>query len=160
MKYPKALIICMAVISVIVIIFIIDNYVPVLARKYYVYSFVSCATDNGADFEALVREGTIKTIKEESWNSKSLATGKKLRSYLFGNKTSVWGYGEYALLLHYAYQYANVKGDKEIKGLVKNKFDKAFISNGVKIIRNDQVAYGNVAIDLYLDTPLHLVLNT
>lgn len=151
MKYPKALIICMAVISVIVIIFIIDNYVPVLARKYYVYSFVSCATDNGADFEDLVRKATIKTIKEESWNAKPLATRTTMSSY-FRNKTSVFDYGEYALLLHYAYQYANVKGDKEIKGLVKNKFDKAFFSNGVKIIRNDQVAYGNVAIDLYLDT--------
>lgn len=130
MKYPRALIICMAVISVIVIIFIIDNYVPVLARKYYVYSFVSCATDNGADFEALVREGTIKTIREESWNSKSLATSKNLRSYLFRNKTSIWGYGEYALLLHYAYQYATVNNDTEIKDLVKNKFDKVFLSNG------------------------------
>lgn len=153
MKYPRALIVCVAIMLVVIIIFITDNYVPVLARKYYVYSFVSCATDNGADFEALVRESTIKTIKEESWNSKSLATSKSLRSYLLRNKTSVWGYGEYALLLHYAYQYADVKGDKEIKELVKNKFDKAFVSNGGgKIIRNDQVAYGNVAIDLYLDT--------
>lgn len=153
MKYPRALIICMAVMSVIIIIFIIDNYVPVLARKYYVYSYASCVTDNGADFEALVRKGTIKTIKEESWNSKPLATSKSLKSFLLRNKISVWGYGEYALLLHYAYQYANVKGDKEIKKLVKNKFDKAFILNGGgKIIRNDQVAYGNVAIDLYLDT--------
>lgn len=153
MKYSRALIICMAVISVIIIIFIIDNYVPVLARKYYVYSYASCVTDNGADFEALVRKGTIKTIKEESWNSKPFATSKSLKSFLLRDKISVWGYGEYALLLHYAYQYANVKGDKEIKELIKNKFDKALISNGGgKIIRNDQVAYGNVAIDLYLDT--------
>lgn len=151
MKYPRTLIICVAVMSVIIIIFIIDKYVPVLAKKYYVYSYASCETDNGADFEALVRKGTIKTIKEESWNVKPLATRTTMSSY-FRNKTSVFDYGEYALLLHYAYQYANVKGDKEIKGLVKNKFDKAFISNGVKIIRNDQVAYGNVAIDLYLDT--------
>lgn len=152
MKNTWALIICMAVMSFIIIIFVTDNYVPVLAKKYYAYSFTSCSTDNGADFEALVREGTIKTIKEESWNNKSLATSKNLRAYLFRNKPSVWGYGEYALLLHYAYQYANVNNDTEIKELVKNKFGKFLSNGGDKIVRNDQIAYGNVAIDLYLDT--------
>ena len=123
MKYSRALIVCVAIMLVVIIIFITDNYVPVLARKYYVYSFVSCATDNGADFEDLVRKATIKTIKEESWNAKPLATRTTMSSYLLRNKTSVFDYGEYALLLHYAYQYADVKGDKEIKELVKNKLN-------------------------------------
>ncbi len=153
MKYSKLLNLCMAIFSVICMVLIINDNVPTLAKKYFTYSFSSCSIDNGDEFEVIVREGTIKTIKEESWNNKPFANSKSLTSYLFKRKTSVYGFGEYALLLHYAYQYANIKDDKEIKELVKNKFDMAFISNaGEGVLRNDQVAYGNVAIDLYLET--------
>lgn len=152
-KYSKVILTCMAAFSVICITIIVNNNVPTLAKKYYTYCFSSLSTDNGDEFEEIVRKGTIMTIKEESWNSKPLVNSKSLISYFFKKKTSVYGYGEYALLLHYAYQYANIKDDKEIKELVKNKFDNAFIFNAAGgIIRNDQVAYGNVAIDLYLET--------
>ena len=108
MNYSKVLLKCMAVLSVICTVFIINDKVPALAKKYYTYSFSSCSKDNGDEFEVVVREGTIKTIKEESWNSKPLANSKSLTSYLLKKNISVYEYGEYALLLHYAYQYANI----------------------------------------------------
>ena len=133
--------------------YIINEYDDIIVGRYYDWAFVPAQVSDGRSFEILIRNGTYETIKEETWNTKLLANTKSVISYLRSPKISVYEYGEYALLLHYAYQYAKVKDDIEIKELVKKKFDKVYIVNGGgKIIRNDQVAYGNVAIDLYLDT--------
>lgn len=85
-------------------------------------------------------------IDKETW-SKHPLTGKgsfikKLRPI------SVWDYGEYGLLLHYAYSYAKKKNDVELIALIKTKFDKA-LENGIQVKRSDQIAYGNVALDLF-----------
>ena len=154
MKQKYKFAICCLVTAVIVQV---ANYVnrmgPLWASDYYNASFVSAKTDNAESFEKLIRDACYHMIEAEGkYKIKSLPRYRSVWSYLTRDRsTTEYGYGEYALLMHYSFLYAKRKGDVELQELIRNKFDKGFRNNsgGGIIERQDQIAYGNVAIDLY-----------
>jgi len=120
---------------------------PSALKLYYEKTFTPLNVSDEVAFESLLRNNVYDVIDKESWSKHPLAgTGsliKRLR-----NKVPVWEYGEYGLLLHYAFLYAKEKNDTTLIALIKAKFDSA-LENGLLVKRNDQIAYGNIALDLY-----------
>lgn len=135
----------------------IDRYVPKVIMQYYVQSFHSAESTNGASFEILVRDGTYNAINEESWGGQWYANKSTLREILRAayrkklhmSATPVHEYAEYALLMHYAFLYAEQVEDSDMLYLVQTKFDKYYRGEGDRFARVDQAPYGNVALDLY-----------
>lgn len=127
-----------------------DKYAPKAAMRYYKSSFKSAETSDGEKFESLLREGTYRMIDDESWGTKPYANKTSLWGMICSrNDTPVGEYGEYALLMHYAFLYAEQKGDSDLIDLIQSKFDKYYRQGTTAIVRTDQIAYGNVALDLF-----------
>ena len=120
---------------------------PSVLKVYYEKTFTPLSVSDADSFEAVVRNNVYDVINSESWSKHPLA-GKGSFIKRLRNRISVWEYGEYGLLLHYAFSYAKKKNDAELIALIKQKFDKA-LENGLLVRRSDQIAYGNVALDLF-----------
>ena len=138
-------------LSLFLIVFITNEKIPKIANKYYLWTYREANNIDSAEFEFLIRKASIDCIKNKRWDTPLvlLANSSSLLNYL---RTSipVFEYGEYGYLLHYSYLYGILNNDNEIKGLVKDMFDGQCL--GKRITRNDQVTYGNVALDLYTET--------
>ena len=120
---------------------------PSALKVYYEKTFTPLNVSDSNSFEALLRNNVYDVINMESWNKHPLA-GKGSLVKRLRNRIPVWEYGEYGLLLHYAFSYAKNKNDTMLIALIKQKFDNA-LENGLQIKRSDQIAYGNVALDLF-----------
>lgn len=138
-------------VFIIMLLLLGNIYIPQIASKYYNWTYVAASTDEPDSFEQLLRDGVIETIKNESWNV-PLGSYQSLLQFLNGD-ISVYGYGEFGYLMHYAYLFGEEKKDSELTNLIKYKFDNSVLGGG--IIRNDQTPYGLVAIDLYKDSHDH-----
>ena len=142
------------VIALIAIFALVDRSIPSLTRYYYRHTYNPLNVKNGAEFEECIRDATYELIASESWGTRPMASCMSFSHFYYkkifdGN--NVIGYGEYGYLLHYAFLYAKKKNDQEMMSLIKDKFDKSWLKD-LPIERIDQAAYGNVAIDLYLET--------
>lgn len=139
-----------AILVVLLIgLYVANQYAPKAVMKYYVHTFKSAETSDGEQFEKLLRDGTYKLIQKESWGTKPYANKASLWKMVCPKSAvSVGGYGENALLMHYAFLYAEHKKDSDLMKLVQSKFDKFYRTGNVQVVRNDQIAYGNVALDL------------
>lgn len=134
-------------VMITVLVFVANNTFTDFMRVYYRWSYQSINSKNGIELEKSLRDAVYEIIDQESWADKPMGNKTTLCSYLIRPKVSVYGFGEYGYLFHYAYLYAKKKHDTRLIELIKKKFEKFELSE-----RNDQVAYGNVAIDLFLET--------
>lgn len=134
-------------LCIIIGLFGFNQLFPSVLKSYYEKTFTPLNVSDEVAFESLLRNNVYDVIDRESWSKHPLAgTGsliKRLRS-----KVPVWEYGEYGLLLHYAFSYAKNKNDAALLALIKQKFDNA-LENEFRVKRSDQIAYGNVALDLF-----------
>ena len=126
----------------------VDYQAPKIAKAYYSSSFEGVSTSNGMEFENTVYNGVINQLKRKYVSDHAIIYQKAYHEVLFAKKISVFQYGEYGLLMHYAFLYAKQKKDNELMNQIRNKFDLGFAKEN-NIVRTDQVTYGNVAIDLY-----------
>ena len=155
MKLKYIFAICCLVTAVIVHeINYVNKMGPLWASDYYNASFVSAKTDNSEFFEKLIRDANYQLIETEGkYMSKPLVGYRSIWAWLTRDRSfSQYSYGEYALLMHYTFLYAQHKNDVSLIQLIQKKFDDGFRVGGAKIVRQDQIAYGNVAIDLYKQT--------
>ncbi len=150
----KIILTCLVTAILFLLMVYVNNKAPQWAYKFHEQDYASLVGMDNSEFEQRIRECTYNLIESESWGGKPLVRHQNLWSFLTKkNSISVYEYGEYGLFMHYAYLYAQNKQDDALKVLIKNKFDKGFKeSKGETIVRNDQIAYGNIAIDLYNET--------
>lgn len=149
-RKSKAIIIAVIVGAVVIIIVAADKYVPKVIMKYYCTSFKSAETADGIQFEQIVRDGTYRMIDDESWGTKPFANKTSLIKVIrLRPAHPISEYGEYALLMHYAFMYGMQRDDSDMLALIRSKFDKYYRMNKTPIVRADQIAYGNVALDLW-----------
>lgn len=139
-------------LAIMMMIGYVNVKAPEWIRSYYIRSYSSLKITDGQEFEKAIRNGTYNLIANSSWGTKPMAGTKSVWHYLRNRvieKSNVMGYGEYGYLLHFAFLYAKERNDQEMLSIIKQKFDEYWINGGGNFERNDQVAYGNVAIDLY-----------
>lgn len=139
------------------ILVIIDGYIPLLFRKYYLHTYKSLTVEDGDEFEKQIRDAAYNLIESESWGAKPMAGSNSLFKYILNKSLSnsnVMDYGEFGYLLHYTFLYAEKRDDQAMMTLIKEKFDKYWL-NDSNLSRIDQTTYGNVALDLYLRTHQH-----
>lgn len=130
----------------IIILVCFNQFFPFVLKKFYERTFSPFSQTDTNSFENVLRDNVYDIINTESWSKHPLAGAGSFIDKI--REVSVWEYGEYGLLLHYAFSYAKIKNDAELIGLIKMKFDKA-LENGLQVNRSDQIAYGNVALDLF-----------
>lgn len=150
-KDPSALLAAAISFVFLLCVVVANKYVPKAIMRYYVSSFEPAVISDGEQFEILLRNGTYKMIQNESWGTKPYANKESLCDMLCHPPVpSVGEYGEYAILMHYAFLYAEQACDTDMQILVRAKFDKFYRDeNVIPIVRTDQIAYGNIALDLY-----------
>lgn len=147
----KLVIVCLVTAAIMRAVEYANRMGPLWAENYYNSSFKAASPSNADDFEALLRKGCYNLIESEGkFGTKLKSYYRSVFSWLTRDRSfSEFGYGEYALLLHYSYLYALDRNDTQLMQLIREKFDKGFRNGGGIIERQDQIAYGNVAIDLY-----------
>ena len=140
------------VLFAVVVCSILNSYAPQLAKKYYSLRFSPCQVSQENDFERILMNGVENMLERKYISDHNLIYQSSFLSSITWKKTSVYEYGEYGILLHYAFVYAKEKNNRELMSLIRKKFDKGFCEKKYdkeKLLRNDQITYGNIAIDLY-----------
>lgn len=142
----------------VLVFFVFNSQIPKFLHKYYDKQFVAAQSviSSSDEFELLVRNGVYHLILNEQWSNLSIlqkiSKEKSVLDYCSSKPIPVLGYGEFGLLMHYAFLYAKNNSDEELIRLIQGKFDEYFFDSDFRIVRQDQMTYGNVAIDLYLHT--------
>lgn len=155
MTKHKTCIFILLFLSILLNILIALSYLsPKIAKKTANYSFKSATYSNTEEFENILRNGTLKLLEDKYSVDESIIYSKNLRDFLrlglgLTKKISIYEYGEYGYLLYYTFLYGKEKRDNLIIEKVKNKFDKGFFPNSYNIVRNDQIPWGCIAIELY-----------
>lgn len=72
------------ILTVILVLigYILNEYDHKIVDKYYDWAYVPAQVSNGESFEQLVRNGTYKTIEEETWNVKPFSNSPSFMSIL------------------------------------------------------------------------------
>lgn len=153
-NFFRIAIVCLVTAAIMRAVEYANRMGPLWAESYYNSTFKAASPSNADDFVTLLRNGCYNLIESEGkFGAKPIAHYRTVFSWLTRDRSfSEFGYGEYALLLHFSYLYAQDRNDTQLMQLIKDKFDKGFKTGGGIIERQDQIAYGNVAIDLYNKT--------
>lgn len=127
---------------------------PYLMNYYYKKSFSPLDCQTVDDLETGLKQGCLKMLGDDVATDESVIYYKTTRDYihhiLHGNKLySVYQYGEYGYFLHFLFKYAENTNDAMLMRRIKDKIDNEVLDgNNFHLVRNDQVSYGCIFLDL------------
>lgn len=141
--------------AVIGVIFSYIFLAPKIARKYYEMTYSPIEYKTLDEFENKFKEATVNMLNIDVSSDESIIYYRTIDEYLHhaihGSKLySVFQYGEFGVMCHYMFKYAQNTGDKDLSTFVKHRIDTGLFDDGnFEIVRTDQCSYGCILIDLY-----------